>query len=398
MTPLSDTPVAPSPSVTVAPLFEQKSSSPSGRRRLTAPRARPEMMLGSLLETWQRKRKPSPKSIVAATKAVSDFISYIGDIGIGEITSEDCFEFRDAIEQMPRCMPRAHRILPFAEAHAVYADLGDFARRSPQSVKKYLGAIQALLNFAFQERYIPTNPGNGIRVEGYSRLGCRRPFTKEELRHLYAAPLFTSPWSTRQSRSKVSDETLRWLFLLGLLTGARIEELGQILLSDIRDELGTPYIAITDYGTAGPERAEKRLKTASSVRVLPLHPQLLKLGLLAHVAGLRARLETRLFPDLEIDVLCVRTEEASRRAGRLIDAAVGKDPQVVFHSLRHNYKDFCRDADIPKDVHDQLTGHAPHDTGSSYGLGRAISSLHRHTRKIVLPFIDWRSIEAASQE
>lgn len=366
----------------------------SARRKTTNVRARPDMKLSELLSRWKSKRKPSPKAIAAAEKSVEDFISYIGDIGIGEITAEDCFEFRDAVEQMPKAMSRAHRALRFADAHAIYANRLDVVRVAPGTVKKYLGAIQALLGFAFQERFIPANPAAGIKVEGYSKNSDRRPFSKEELKTLFASSLFTRPWSEQHSRSKVSDATLRWLFLMGLCSGGRIEELGQILLTDIKEELGVHYVDVTDHV---PESVgeQNRVKTEGSRRVIPLHPALIDLGFIEHVRRLREAGQTRLFVDLKADKLEVKTKEASRRAARIIDKALGEDRRIVFHSFRHSFKDLCRDADLPKDVHDQLTGHSAADVGSGYGLGRAIANLDRHMRRIKLGFIDWAAIEAA---
>ncbi len=72
------------------------------------------------------------------------------------------------------------------------------------------------------------------------------------------------------------------------------------------------------------------------------------------------------------------------------------DPRLVFYSFRHTFKDLCRDADIPVDVHDQLTGHAPANRGGSYGLGRAVAQLAKHLSKIDLAMIDWTSIEVAA--
>ncbi|WP_311270831.1 site-specific integrase [Sphingobium sp. WCS2017Hpa-17] len=380
-----------------ADVRDQLPNAPSARRQKQKSRAQPDMKLGALLKFWKAKRTPSPKACVAAEKAVEDFISFVGDVGIGEITADDCFEFRDAVEQLPRSMPRAHRALAFNDAHAIYAGRVDVERLSPQSVKKYLGAIQALLGFAFQERYIGANPGAGIKVDGYSKKSDRRPFTKEELRRLFSADLFTQSWSIPISRSKVSDLTLRWLFLLGLVTGARIEELGQILLADVKEELGVPYIDVTDYVEDDVDEAN-RVKTDGSVRVLPLHPQLIALGFLDYVGRQRAKDAVKLFPDLVADALEVKTKEASRRAARLIDDAVGKDPRIVFHSFRHSFKDLCRDANIPKDVHDQLTGHAAADVGGGYGLGRAVLNLARHMKKLKLTFIDWDAIEIASRK
>lgn len=366
------------------------------RRRPNASRARPDMKLSALAVLWKAKRKPTLKMQAAVDKAIADFTSYIGDIGIGEVTAEDCFEFRDAVAVMPSSMPRAHRSLTFIDKFALYSRRDDLERVMPASIKKYLGAIQALLGFAFQERFIPSNVAAGIKVEGYTKKGDRRPFTRDELAKLFAAPLFTMQWSAPQSRSAVSDTTLRWLFLLGLMTGGRIEELGQVLLSDVKSDQGIHYIDVTDYVAPEIEGEANRVKTEGSRRVLPLHPKLIELGFMGHVERQRTSGVLRLFPDLKADKLGVKTKEASRRAARLIDQAVSKDPRIVFYSFRHAFKDLCRDADIPKDVHDQLTGHAPADVGGGYGFGRAVANLHRHVKRLKLDFIDWATISAAA--
>ena len=384
-----------------AEVHQQLPQAPSARRREQAGRAAPDMKLGALLARWRAARMPTPKAIVAFEKAVACFTSYVGDIGIGEITADDCFEYRDAQAVMPASMSRPERALPFAELVARYERRVDVKRVTPASVKKYLGAIQALLGFAFQERFIPANVAAGIRVEGYGKKSERRPFTRKELARLFAAPLFTSSWSKSTTRASVSDGTLRWLFLLGLCTGGRIEELGQILVSDVKRAEGVWYIDVTAHvdADASDDAAEltKRTKNASSVRVVPLHPRLLELGFVAHVEGLRARNVAKLFGDLRPDSLSVQTKEASRLAARVIDKAVSTDPRIVFHSFRHTFKDLCRDADLPKEVHDQLTGHAPADVGGGYGLGRAVTNLARHLGRIDLDCIDWAAILAASR-
>ena len=43
------------------------------------------------------------------------------------------------------------------------------------------------------------------------------------------------------------------------------------------------------------------------------------------------------------------------------------DPRKVFHSFRHTFKDACRAAGVPEEVHDALTGHAGGSVGRSYG-------------------------------
>lgn len=375
---------------------DQLPQAQSLRRRPNAVRARADMKLGELFKGWKAARQPSKKAEVATEKAVDDFISYIGDIGIGEITADDCFEFRDAVTTMLASMPRAHRNLAFVDQYGLYARREDVQRITPTSVKKYLGAIQALLGFAFQERFISANVAAGIKVEGYSKSSDRRPFTHEELARLFAQPLFTRAWSVAGSQSAISDTTLRWLFLLGLFTGGRIEELGQILLADVKREDKVWYIDIDDYIDPANAEASKRVKTDSSIRLLPLHPRLIALGFIERVEALKAAGDTKLFPDLKPDTLDVQTKGASRRAARIIDK-VSVDPRLVFHSFRHTFKDLCRDADIPIDVHDQLSGHAPANAGGRYGFGRAVAKLAYHLSALKLEMIDWSAIEAAAK-
>lgn len=303
---------------------QQLPQAPSARRRSQNGRARPELKLDALCDRWAAARSPTPKAVSAARTAVTYFTSYIGDIGIGEITADDCFEFRDALVVMPAALPKSERTLPFADLVVRYQSRNDLKRVQPASVKKYLGSIQALLSFAFQERFIPQNVSAGIKVEGYTKKSDRRPFTKAELQQLFAAPLFTAPWSKGRVRITASDATLRWLFLLALCSGGRIEELGQILLSDIQQAEGVWYIDVTphisaDVAAALPD-ASKRLKTESSVRVIPLHHRLLDLGFVEHVLALRNAGRVKLFSDLLPDSMSVQTKEASRLAARVCPA------------------------------------------------------------------------------
>lgn len=254
-----------------AQVREQVAVLPSARRRENSSRLQPDMKLDALKTIWIAARDPTLKAQAATNTAVRYFKSYIGDVGIGEITPNDLFEFRDAVAVLPKSTLRVRRMMEFVDIHALYADRSGVDRISPQSIKKYLGVVQALLGFAFQERFIAANTGAGIKVEGYTKkskrlhlprtnsLSCLRPS---------CSPLRGPIWL---SKSKVSDPTLRWLFLLGLCTGARIEELGQILLADIKSELGVPYIDVTDYVMDEIEE-RKRVKTDGSIRVIPLHP------------------------------------------------------------------------------------------------------------------------------
>ena len=75
----------------------------------------------------------------------------------------------------------------------------------------------------------------------------------------------------------------RWAALLGLYTGARASEVGQLLTVDVAAVDGVPAIRITDDGE------DQKLKTEASNRVVPIHADLLALGFLDYVDSLRGR-------------------------------------------------------------------------------------------------------------
>jgi integrase len=64
----------------------------------------------------------------------------------------------------------------------------------------------------------------------------------------------------------------RWAALIGLYTGARASEVGQLLVADVFNEDDMPCIRISDEGE------HQKGKTEVSLRTVPLHPDLLALG------------------------------------------------------------------------------------------------------------------------
>ena len=69
-----------------------------------------------------------------------------------------------------------------------------------------------------------------------------------------------------------------------MYTGARVNELAQLSLTDIIEEGGIPAIIITAAGDD-----TKRIKSESSRRTILLHNDLLTLGFLVYVNNIREK-------------------------------------------------------------------------------------------------------------
>lgn len=352
--------------------------------RSMATRLRPDMRLGELLEAWKAKTPaPGKQGAHETTTTVADFIDYAGDIPVSMITGDHLYNFRDAVASLPKAMPRADRDLTFNARLTKYGR-ADAPKVAPASVKRRLGHLQALLTHAFNQRWINANTGSGIRIEGYSKkTSGRRPFLDDELARLFASPLFLDPDGWSATRNTVGDLTLAWLFLLGLTNGARIEEIGQTELCNVRTDGGVRYL---DLGL------DATVKNDASRRMIPLHAEIMNLGFDDYVAALHAAGHTRLFPDLKANKFDKLCQAASQVANRVIDRFVDDDPRLAFHSLRHNFKDFARDVPIEKYIMDQIMGHAGVTTGDGYGVGARLKTLSRELDRLVFDMVDWVAV------
>lgn len=109
--------------------------------------------------------------------------------------------------------------------------------------------------------------------------GAWRPFTPDELQMLFAP----------ENLAKGEKEHIRWGMIFGLYTGARVGEVAQIYLRDFVMEGGVRCLKITD------ESEGQQLKTDASRRLVPLHPDLIRLGLDDLITRRKAAGEPRLF-------------------------------------------------------------------------------------------------------
>lgn len=235
----------------------------------------------------------------------------------------------------------------------------------------------ALFSIAVKDELLPANPFAGFDYKRFTQKigiddgGDREPFQPVQLERLFSpGGLFSQ---TRDAGGGGYHARV-WLPLLGLFTGARLNELGQLLITDIQRD-PVPHFRI------------RRAKNSESLREVPLHPRLVELGFMDYVDALRAAGQERLWPYLRSrGVLKTNGEVLGKWFNRYLHQELGFPRTVVFHSFRHTFKDLCRNAGIARDVHHQLTGHASGATGDAYGAGYALEVLHAEVSRIRLPF------------
>ena len=125
------------------------------------------MRLKQLFREWQDGNKPRPQTALEYEAAVNDFIDFAGDIAVSTIDPDLLYDYRDEASKLPASMPRADRILAFRARVAKYATTKP--KCAPPTLKKRIGALQALLTYAFQQRWTATNVGADIMIVGYTK-------------------------------------------------------------------------------------------------------------------------------------------------------------------------------------------------------------------------------------
>jgi len=196
------------------------------------------------------------------------------------------------------------------------------------------------------------------------------PFSLEELRRLFTSPVFAQGERPQGGRG----EAAFWFPLIALLSGARRTEIAQLKIGDVRQgDGGIWYFDFTNEGQ------DQSLKTISSARSVPVHSELITLGLLQVVAA-RARVHSKaaaLWEEFEPPV-GPKAKAWTKWFGRYLAAYVVDHPTRTFHSFRHSFKRACREARLGEEVHSALSGHAGGGVGRRYGRERrADGSLDR---------------------
>ena len=132
-------------------------------------------------------------------------------------------------------------------------------------------------------------------------------------------------------------------------TGMRLDEICLLEWSQIHKQDGNLFVNLLDAN----------VKNQGSSRFVALHrltyPLVQNLG------------RGRLF-DYSIDK-DGKAENAASRVLMPLIRQITNDDRMVVHSLRGNFKDLMRDADVSKENHDFMTGHSVGDAASQYGMG-----------------------------
>jgi integrase len=341
-----------------------------------APRVAPGITLSELLAKYLENRPLRRKTADEWKMAFRRLKEFLGDVDMRTVTRKQIRDFRDTYSQMPRAMSSKLRAESIRQIVASVKDQPDVQRVTAVTVNKVLGAIGTVFEYGVLEEIVTTNPQHGIKAVDMRGEGKKRlPLNIDDLNMI-----LRSDWVHEDPMKRNADD---WLLLLGIFTGARLEELGQLRVSDVKSLHPNAgrllwYINVTEIEEG------KKLKNPESWRRVPLHPELARLGFIDYV---KRQSGGYLFPDLKPNKYGFRTQYWSKAMNKFIRSHIA-DRRKVFHSTRHLFEDACREARIRGDIQRVLVGHAKGDVHDSYGEGYSLGVLAENMARISYPGLD----------
>lgn len=290
----------------------------------------------------------TPKTEAENRAIFSLWLRIVGDQPIRDYRFEQHKDYKTTLSKLPPNLNKS----PCYREKSIEELLGmNCQAAAPNTINKNLVRISALFDWAMRYGRTDLNPARGMLIRNPKRANEeRKAFSDDDLRKLFRSPEYT------QSGHRHPYQF--WVPLIALYSGARLNEICQLHLCDFDEHEGIMVIRISEEG------GKKRLKTKAAKRLIPIHPYLIRLGLIDFVDSLRQADQIRLFPELKErrdgygQTVSKWFASYCTRCG--IDEA-GK----VFHSFRHTVIDHLKQADVPKEKIAALVGHE--DDSETFG-------------------------------
>lgn len=298
----------------IQPHSESRPSGPAA-----APTARP-LPFADAIALWVAEKRPAPRTVYEWTRITKALEAFVGHADADRLTADDFIRWK---------------------AKMVGAGL------KPKTIRDgKLAPVRAILQCAVDNRRLPANPCERIVIDVKSRaVEGRRGYTDAE-----AATIL-------RAASLASDPVFRWVPWLCAYSGARLSEVCQLRVQDVRQEDGIWCMWFA--AEAG------SLKNANSERAVPLHEAVLQAGFLDFVRGAP---DGPLFPGLPPDAFGRRGGNGTKVLGRFVRKLGLDDPRLApNHSWRHRFKTAGRRHGLALDIVNAITGHGRKTVADAYG-------------------------------
>jgi len=342
-------PTSPLPATNPPPNHPQVPSSISGLSR-------------NLLTTRRSKKRWTPKTAKQMGSTAELLIRVVGHDDFTRLRQQDFAIYRDVLEKLPVTYGKSSkdRGKPLPQVLAEAENLAANQKgREPGTINRHFNHLNALLKFA---------AGYGLK--------CAEPI---DLSHFYEpdperardqrpamvlddiiAILKSSVWRGGLGEDArlipgnvVVHDALYWVPLIAIDSLMRREEACGLMIADVHFDTPIPYFDVMP-------NKYRRLKNSQSKRKVPVHPELLRLGLRKYVEAVQALGYDLLFPELlAASGTSPLGEQFHDLWSPLLKQQLPQAAEVgkVFHSVRHWGNQALSDRKVMLEWRRDIMGH-----------------------------------------
>lgn len=239
-----------------------------------------------------------------------------------------------------------------------HTDLVRFQTKASQGISvatlnKKIRYLSVFFNWLVTHGKVKLNPCQGMTIrKTVPDHELKKVFSKEDLERWLTSPAFNGETCKHYGPQGF------WIPLIAMYSGMRMNEICQLRPCDLRVVDGIPVFDINqDEG--------RLLKNLSSIRLVPIHPVLLSLGILEYGKEREGMRERLLFP---VKFMKENRPDYSFSVQKYIRKYITQDKRKSFHSFRHTFADRLKQAMVQAEVISELLGHAlPSISMNRYG-------------------------------
>ena len=308
-------------------------------------------LIEQYFEIKKKEQAWTPKTNIEMIYIFELLIKILGDTNYREISLEHARKFTSILQKLPSNMDKkkAYR----GKSIKQILDMNPQDVVSVATYNKIVSSISTFFKWASQQGYVNKNYFEGFNLKKTKRaIQERSPFSQQDLQQLFVE-------SELYTQNKFNHSYQYWVPLILLLTGARRNEICSLYLEDIKQLKGIWVIDIND------NYEDKRLKTESAKRIIPIHSQLIELGFLDYVESLKKKREKRLFPELKYGRDGYGGQVSKWFNRTYLKQCQVKTPDTSLHSFRHNVADLLKQKLVNRELTAALLGHS--DNSMTYG-------------------------------
>ncbi|HDS1362009.1 TPA: site-specific integrase [Stenotrophomonas maltophilia] len=314
-----------------------------------------------------RRRQLDPKTVLATERTLKLLLLTCGNISACRVD----YKHIQALWQLLRWAPKnllsdpLLKRLSFEDAITLGKEQ-DVPPLAPATEERHRRFLVAFFNHLVNGQGIASSPMKAFRKPKEDHAidpdKAIRLFEDGDLQAIFDPATFI-PWARKPQHW--------WAPMIGLYTGARVNEVCQLKLTDILQERGIWCIAfqktIDEDLAADPKRqrrSRQSMKGAGCMRIVPIAKPLLDAGFLEFVEDMRATGHPRLFPLLSAGVNRKTGETNARYSqqfvvdfGRYLKS-LGFAKGIGFHAFRHTLATELDVNDVPEREIALVTGHS----------------------------------------